>query len=566
MISGRCLGLALGLCVVSASGASAQTSGKAAAVPDIVVDGSTDAQSPWRRAESAHVIVTSTASEAELKRVTNTLERLYALMSRLYRAKDAPDDTVKLQITLVDSADFFRTMKLRNLRSEEGPYPRAFATERYYDPREDGAVLVVARADQVIDLDTKLSEDQDYQDAANSGDSSAAINVNANHPPISRPWEAMLYSAFAQHFMLTYQPAAYPRWYIDGIGALFSTIRVRQDGSLEYARPPLDYFKVFRAYGDLNVRDILTGAYLDAPTKAHWTPYHAWLLAHYFLFSKLSAERSEQFRAYMTAVQQGKPLAEAAKVFGDIRKIQYAVGGYAGNTKDFARAAPVDTPGGDPLITTLPRSSAALIEERIALGSRLAATDPAGVATRSDWLAQIHRKVERLPYNAETILTEAEADCRGGAYAECGAAADHVIAKTPDDGRALAWKGIAQTHLALAGPASERAAGLATARKTISAAIHQDRDAPMALIAAFQSYTEAGEAVPDRAMLAMAEVIREVPDAPAPRLYLAQELVRQGKTELARGVLHNVLYGPYDSPEKTAAAALFAGGAQAAAR
>jgi hypothetical protein len=534
--------------------------------PDIVVDGATDGLSPWRRAESAHVIVTSTASEAELKRITNNLERLHALMSRLYREKDAPDETVKLQITLVDKPDFFRTMRLRDLRAQEGPYPAAFATEHYYDPREDGAVLVVARADQMIDLATKTSEDQDYEDAANAGDTSANINVDANHPPIGRSWEAVLYSAFAEHFMLTYQPAAYPRWYIDGVGALFSTIRIRGDGSVEYARPPLDYYKVFRAYGDPNVAAILTGAYLDAPAKAHWTPYHAWLIAHYFLFSQLSPERSAQFRAYMVAARQGKPLAEAAKAFGDLRKIQYAVMGYAGNTKNFAKTAPVATPGGDPLVTTLSRSSAALIEARIEMGSRLAATDAAGAAARADWLAGLHRTVEHLPYNSDAILTEAEAQCRGGAYAECGAAVDRVLAKTPDDGRALAWKGIAQTHLALAGPATDRAAGLAAARKTISAAIHQDRDAPLALIAAFQSYTEAGERVPDAGMLALAKVIREVPDAPAPRLYLAHELIRQGKTDLARGVAHTVLYGTYDSPEKAAAAALFASGTQAAGR
>jgi hypothetical protein len=424
--------------------ASAQT---APAIPDIVVDGSADASSTWRRAESAHIVLTSTASDAELKRVTNNLERLYALMSRLYRVKDARDETVKLQITLTDSADFFRTMKLRNLRSQEGPYPGAFATERYYDPREDGPVLVVARVDQVVDLYTKLVEDEDVSD---SGDATIAIKVSGNHPPISRSWESVLYSAFVQHFMMTYQPAAYPRWYLDGIGALFSTMTVRRDGSLEYARPPLEYAKVFRAYGDVNVADILTGSYLTkAPAQVHWTPYHAWLLAHYFLFSQLSAERRQQFRAYMTAVQQGKSLAEASKVFGDIRRIQYALGGYARSTKEFARAAPVDTPGGDPLINTLTRSSAALIEERIELGVRLAPTDAAGCADRADWLKQIRHKVERLPYNPDAILTEAEAECRVGTYADCGTSADRVLAKTPDDGRALTWKGIAQTHLAL---------------------------------------------------------------------------------------------------------------------
>jgi hypothetical protein len=58
-------------------------------------------------------------------------------------------------------------------------------------------------------------------------------------------------------------------------------------------------------------------------------------------------------------------------------------------------------------------------------------------------------------------------------------------------------------------------------------------------------------------MVAMARIIRTIPAAPAPRLYLSAELLRQGQTEVARQVLYPVLYGAYDSPEKIAAQALF---------
>ena len=59
-------------------------------------------------------------------------------------------------------------------------------------------------------------------------------------------------------------------------------------------------------------------------------------------------------------------------------------------------------------------------------------------------------------------------------------------------------------------------------------------------------------------MSAMASVIRLVPAAPAPRLALGAELVKQGHTDLARKLLQPVLFGPYDSPERKAAEALFA--------
>lgn len=568
MAIGRYLAAAAIWCSVATPGTAQQPPVQAKTGPDIVVQGLSDSPSAWRRAESAHVIVTSKGSEAELKRVTNTLERLYALMARLYRRTDATDDTVKLQVTLVDSADFFKAMKLRNLRSEEGPYAATFAGERYYDPREDGPVLAVARTDQVIKLSTALAEDRDLEDASGSIDSegsgSTSLSVTANRAPIARKWEAVLYSAFAQHFLMTYRPAAYPRWYLDGVGALFSTLEVRRDGKVDYARDPLDYRQVFRAYGPLRVRPILTGEYLQGDTgKMHWTPYHAWLLTHFFLFSQLKAERSQQFQRYMAAIGQGVPMAEAVKVFGDLNRLQHDLDIYQERGTEYARADAVPPPGGDPTINVVSRSSAAVIEARLELGTRLAAS-PADAG----WVAQLHETVANLPYNPEALLTEAEVECRAGQNDACLDSAERVLARTPDNIRALAWKGIALTHKALAAPAAERGTALKAARVPIVRALRIDNDTPLPLLAFFNSYAEAGERVPDQAVLGLVKVTQEVPAAPGPRLALAHELVRQGHADLARQVLVPVLYGGYDSPEKSQAQALMAasGAAQHAAR
>ncbi len=39
-------------------------------------------------------------------------------------------------------------MRLKNTRSQPGPYAQVFRNARYYDPREDGAVLAASRYDQ----------------------------------------------------------------------------------------------------------------------------------------------------------------------------------------------------------------------------------------------------------------------------------------------------------------------------------------------------------------------------------------------------------------------------------
>lgn len=523
----------------------------------VVRGGLQEETSNWKRAEADHVVVISDGDEGELVRVTNNLERLYHLMSRLYRKGDVSDDTAKLQVTLFDSASFFRTMGLRNLHWEEGPYAASFAGQRYYDSREEGEVLAASRSDQLIKLNTQKAYDRYCEELMAEGAECTAVPY---HPAAVRSWEAVLYSGFAQHFILTHTQAIYPRWYIDGIGALFSTISVRKDGSIDYARPPGDYKQVFRAYGRLNLGEVLTGKYLEpAPGKARamdWTPYHAWLLTHFFTFSDPKPEWARQFRQYLTAIHRGTPMAEAAKVFGDMGRLQRELSAYIERPIRFARTTQPQPLAAEPLVTMLSPSSAAVIEAKLALRVRLAETGPAD-AVSADWLARIRDTVAQHPYDADALLVVAEAECRAGQPAECLDTAERVLARAPDNVRALAWKGVALTDLAVAGPASDRKDRLAAARSTIERAIKVDGQAPLPLIARFQSFTKAGERVPEAALVGMARAIQYVPAAPAPRLFLGEELVRQGNTRLARQILHPVLYGPDNSPEKRAAAALF---------
>ncbi|MDB5680025.1 hypothetical protein [Sphingomonas bacterium] len=524
--------------------------------PDIVINGvvGSKKQITWKRAESDHVIVFSQGSDAELARVTKSLERLYHLMSRIYRRGDQSDTTVKVQVTLVDSGADFRAMALDNVRSREGPYVTAFTDAAYYDPREDGAVIAVSRSSQIVDLNTNRAYNLDCDDQMAEG---VPDCTESYHTPAVQTWQQRLYAAYARHFILTYAPAAYPRWYLDGVGVLFSTMRVRDNGAIDYAQPPENYAQVFRAYGNLDVGKVLAGRYLDAePGKTGWTPYHAWLLTHYFVVSPLKPERMRQFQAYMTAIHQGTPMAEAAKAFGDMGALQRELASYVDRDKAFARTAP-QTADAEPLISALSPAAAALVMARVELGSRLEAGDAQAALRRDGWIAQLRDTVAKLPYDTEAQLLLTEAECRAGHAVECQADAERVLAKSPDNVRALAWKGVALTDRAVTGAPIDRAARLILARAAIERAIAIDDEAPLPPIAWFQSYTKAGEPVPDAAMAGMAKVIREMPAAPAPRLYLAEELKRQGKGDLARRLVEVILYGAYDSPEKRAAVTLF---------
>ena len=534
--------------------------------PEIVVTAPRDQERrEWKRAETDHIVMFSDGSEPELVRVSSNLERLHALMTRLYGpVGQPPEEAPKLQIVLFGSRDDLKKLGLRNLRSEEGPFAKNFIDQRYYDPRPEGAVIAVARSDQLIDLNTNLARDRFCEDLASQG--TDCIGKRQPYlPPVVRPWEAILYSAFAQHFILSNVPAPYPRWYLDGIGALFSTLQVRKDGSLDYARPPERYMEIFRSYGDVNARDVLTGSYLDAPSRrVTWTPFHAWLVTHFFVFSDPKPALRAEFDQYMAALGRGASLSEAAGAFSDLSRLNREIRGYASRAKAFATAEPPEAAPPVPFVTALSNPQVVVLKARLRLADRLPAhasgkaeEQLASADTATAWIDDVRNNLSGLPLDRDAMLVAVEAECRKAGPRQCLDDAERFLVEFPQNARALTWKGIALTDQALAGPPSERENLLAAARAAIEKALQIDPHDPVAAIAYFQSFAKAGAQVPESAMAGLAKVAASVPAAPAPRLLLGEELVRQRKFELARRLLASVLYGPYDSPEKRAARALF---------
>lgn len=518
---------------------------------DIVVVGGMQKMSNWKRAETDHLVLLSDGGETELTDVAINLERLHQLMARLYGPVDSANK-VKLRIVLFKSPDFFGDFGLSNSRSAEGPFAANLSAQRYYDPRSDGAVLAIARKDQVIDLNTSKAWAADCDDVAAEGGECFGLNID--HRPLTRKWEAVLYSAYAQHFILTYKPDAYPRWYIDGIGALFSTFKVRGDGSVDYGLSPAHFREMFRSYGRLKVADVLTGNYLETEApKPQWSPYHAWLLMHFFVYMDPRDMRHKQFVRYMEALREGKPMAEAASVFGDMGKLQRQITSYANHDGiTYSRTAATSAPAVDPVVTSLSRAAAASIGGNLALYGKNADSS-------ANWSARLRSQLASLPRDTDALSTLAEAECTSGQADSCLATAEDILATAPNDVVAHAWKAIALTDQAISGPADQRTARLLAARAAADRALSLDSEAPLALIARFQSYARANEPVPDIAIQGLGKVIRMIPAAPEPRLWLGEELTKRGWRDLARSILLTIIRGPYESPEKAKATALLVG-------
>ena len=533
--------------------------------------------SDWRMAETAHVVVFGKGDEKGLARTADSLEKLHFLLTMMLRRVDQSEETIKTAVTMIGDAAEFEQLQLTNLRWQYGPFPAVFPKTIYYDPREEGSVLATTRNGVRIILqpsqgrptNRNCEEDESFASrtgsvvispppaqAASAGPTGEG-SVDLSQFPIGevafcQSPEARLYSAFAQNYLMTYFPAAYPRWYLQGFGEMFSTM-VAGDGVIEYGRPPIGFQQVIEQYGRFPVTDILNGHYLGKQRWSRpWTPYHAWRLVHMLFFSE---DWRKPLHNYMRAATNGADPAVAARAFGEPEALQRAVSAYRRKVPYERLTFPADRVKA-PTVRQLTRAEAGLIRGRLELGARIELPAEgikgreAAIARRDAWLGRLRDNANRFPKLIENQLLLAEAECAVGNADLCLQAAERALAITPAETTALVWKGVASVQLAARAPASERASRLKAARQIIVAANRADPDAVLPLIAISNSYALVGEPAPDVIVDALFSIVDSAPAAPKPRLLLGEELVRRDLDAEARKVLLPVAKGPYDSPEK----------------
>ncbi|KQM62658.1 MULTISPECIES: hypothetical protein [unclassified Sphingomonas] len=571
-------GLILVAGVVSSTVASAQTVQAEPPNSDILVQGQRARPSRWREAETQHVIVLSDGREQEVTQIAHNLERLYFLLSVLLNRTSQTDNTIKLRVTLIGDTAEFQAMDLRNLRWQQGPFNSAFDIRRYYDPRQDGAVLATTRIEQRVVLQRGVAVVDALQGVQIGGlndpgsppgttgtgavagqaglfglQSSADLIRPVNEESVPLTAEGMIYAGFAQHYLTTFFPVAYPRWYLDGFGQLFSTLVVRGDTMMEYGRAPEGTTAVLHRFGNFRLADVLSGAYLtQSPDKTRWTPVHAWMLTHFLFFSPT---RSGQFRSYLKAIASGTPAPDAAAVFGDPDALAKELRAYFFAKKPFERMTYPAERAEVPIVRRLSLGEAAFVKGRLELGSRIEVGGP----QRDAWLQRLRGQAAKFPSDEGAQVLLAEAECRSDHAAECRAAADRALALSPTGSAALTWRGVGMTQAATSLTGDARTAMLRQARAMIAKANRIDTEAPAPLIAYYRSFADAGDTVPAIAVDGLTKALIAVPNAPATRLALGTELASRGVASVARGTLMPVAQGGYDSPERAKAQAVLEG-------
>ena len=208
--------------------------------------------SNWRMAETPHVVVFSQNDEKELRDTAHNLEKLHFLLSALFGRVDAPDETIKIAVTMIGDAGPFEQLRLTDLRWQYGPFPERFAKTIYYDPREEGSVLATTK--NGVNLVLRPSYGRPTNRNCYDDDRSPPLSETpdpskypVNELAFCQSAASRLYAGFAQNYLMTYFPAAYPRWFLQGFAEIFATMKAGDD-FVEYGHRPPGFIQVMEHY------------------------------------------------------------------------------------------------------------------------------------------------------------------------------------------------------------------------------------------------------------------------------------------------------------------------------
>ncbi|WP_448657711.1 hypothetical protein ACPVPU_09565 [Sphingomonas sp. CJ99] len=561
---------------------------------DIVVEGTTGRQvrradvemSDWRVARTRHFVIFSRVEETKLASLAENLERLHFLLSLTFNRFDPEEEPVPLAITLFGDEADFNNLDLVSHRWQQGPYARAVPSSLYYDPRDDGAVLATTGTNQVmlvrqgvqlqslggLTASEPTAPGQQAQVGNSFADQGGAV-AQASVGEISSQMtvEGRVYAAYARHFLMTYFPVAYPRWYLDGFGEIFADFHVDATGALVYGQRPPNYRETLEALGPYSLTKVLDGSYLT-DRKTRWSPYRAWSLTHMLFFN-------EQWKApllnYLAAYQRGQSHSEAARALGDEAALRKALADYNGSKVPYEK---VTVPVGQfqPAKTwRLTRDESASILGRLKLGAHVTlppaptpGMDPEtakdmtqqrerAIDRRDAWLRDARSNADRYPKQLVAQLLLAEGECRSDpSGAGCTTAADRALALAPGNAQTLGWKGVALTGQAAVAPADQRAALADQARRTIVRANKAETEETLPLLGYYRSYAALDQAVPEIAVLGLVKANARVPQSPEVKLMLGEALAERGQADAARLMLQPVANGAYVTPEQPQAKAI----------
>ncbi len=344
-----------------------------------------------------------------------------------------------------------------------------------------------------------------------------------------KPLQVLLHE-YSHYLMWSLSPdTPYPAWLIEGFAEFNATARFEKDGSVRLGEPPL-----YRGIGIMSGNNMSIDRLLGLTSKPiepdEMDAFYgrAWLLTHYLRIG--APQRSTQLGAYVAALTAGKPPAEAARVFGDLKQLDGELEVYK------KRRMPISIVPGDRLVIApvalrkLSPGAAATMDVRIR--SKVTANPK----TAPGIFADAVRAAGPYPGDAEAQLTLAGTALDAGDYPAAGAASDRALAADPEAVRALTYKATAEMLAARKAKDASPQRWIAI-RALLSSANRLDPRDPVPLLLYYRSYTDQGVAPPQIAKQGLKAAFLLAPYDPSLRVRTAIMYLRDRDAANARTLL-----------------------------
>jgi len=354
-----------------------------------------------------------------------------------------------------------------------------------------------------------------------------------------------LFHEYTHHFMLTNFSSAYPHWYTEGFAELYSSMVLKDDGKIEVGIVPQHRGEALKALPDVRLTRLLDTKVQLTALEYYQSYTYGWMLTHYLHFN---LDRKGQLPAYLDALNKGEDSLTAAKrIFGDLDALQREVRRYKNGP----------FPGYEIQIGNYVEPAVAMRRltdaEEAVMQTHMRSVRGVTRAQAKDVASDMRAKAAPYPDNlfVQLALAEAELDVRN--FDAADAAADRAIAIDAKSSLAQYWKG-----MIFMGRGEKDKAAYAAARPYFVRARRLDPYDPRPAIAYYRSFYDAGEAIPEPAIIALEEVFPYASYDREYRFLLGRQLLDESKGDLARTVLSPVAFGSHSGDKENPLQAVIA--------
>ena len=457
------------------------------------------AKAEWLQASSAHFVVYANDSQADIRKISDQLERYHAAIASIVSVQlPTPSPSNRVTVYVVSGE-----AEVRKLYGEGSKYIGGF-----YLPRAGGSLAIVPR-----------------------------VSTGSGDPEFSM---VALLHEYAHHYMISASSFPMPRWYSEGGAEFFASASFRSNGGVDIGKPAMHRAAELLIPGF--ARDVKAADLLDPPVNAKPSAGYdafygkSWLLFHYLTFNEA---RAPQMTRYLQLIAQGKSSREAGlAAFGDFDQLERDLDSYLNRSRMMMLKLPASVLTIGPIeVRRLSPGEAAIMPVRIR--SRRGVDEDQAKAL----LVEARAIAARFPDDPAVQAALAEAEYDAGNDQQAIAAADAALAKDPSQVNAYVQKGYALFRIAAKAP--DEAAAYGRARAVFVALNRRETDHPLPLIYYYRSFVEQGKEPTPLALQGLARAVQLAPFDLGLRMTLAVEQIQHHQVAEARRSLGPVAYNPH---------------------